>query len=200
MEAIAQAYAQVAAQYIELFGRTSEVHVDDLELIGRHLTGRAGPVLDLGCGPGHLTAHLRSLGVEATGLDLVPEFIAHARATHPDVPFGRASMRQLPIADGAAAGVLAWYSLIHVPPDEFDDVLHELRRVLARGGTVVAGFFDGEQVAAFDHKVATAYYWPADELAARLERVGFTEVERLQRPGIDQPGHRPHGAVVAVAR
>ena len=40
-------------------------------------------VLDLGCGPGHLTDYLRSLGVDAMGIDMVPEFIAHAKATHP---------------------------------------------------------------------------------------------------------------------
>ena len=199
MDEIARAYSQVAPQYIELFGRTSEVHVDDLELISRHLTGRTGPVLDLGCGPGHLTAHLQSLGAEAMGLDLVPEFIAHASATWPDVPFGVGSMRQLPIADHAVIGAVAWYSMIHLPPDDLDGVLIELRRVLATGGTLVVGFFDGPDVAAFEHQVSTAYYWPADELAARMRRAGFTEIERLQRPGIHRPGQRPHGAIAAVA-
>jgi len=35
---------------------------------------------DLGCGPGHITGYLRSLGVDATGIDMVPEVIAHAQA------------------------------------------------------------------------------------------------------------------------
>jgi SAM-dependent methyltransferase len=41
---------------------TTEVPADDLALIARHLSVRPGTVLDVGCGPGHLTAHLRSLG------------------------------------------------------------------------------------------------------------------------------------------
>ena len=56
---------------------------DDLAFIGRHLSGQPGTVLDLGCGPGHITDYLRSLGVDATGIDMVPEFIAHAQAAHP---------------------------------------------------------------------------------------------------------------------
>jgi hypothetical protein len=63
----------------------------------------------------------------------------------------------------------------------------------------VAGFFDGDELIAFDHKVATAYYWPADEMSARLRRAGFTEVERHQRPGVAEYGRRPHGALVAIA-
>jgi len=189
----------VAEQYIELFGSTAQVHVDDLALIARHLSIRPGAVLDVGCGPGHLTAHLRSLDVDATGIDLVPEFVAHAHATHPDGRYGLGSMHRLPVPDRSVAGILAWYSLIHVPPDDLDAVLAELRRVMAPTGTLVAGFFDGDEVVAFEHKVVTAYRWPVDELAARLRQAGFTEVERRRRPGVAEPGRRPHAAIAAVA-
>jgi hypothetical protein len=43
----------------------------------------------------------------------------------------------------------------------------------------------------------TAYRWPVDELSAQLARAGFTEVERLQRPG--EGSHRPHAAIAAIA-
>ena len=199
MEHVQQAYAARAAQYIELFGNTAQVHPDDLALIVRHLS-IPGAVLDVGCGPGHFTAHLRSLDVEATGLDLVPAFIVHARETHPGNRYEVASMHHLPVPDGSLAGILAWYSLIHVPPNEIDGVLAELRRALAPAGTLVVGFVDGDDVVAFAHKVVTAYHWPVDEFAARLQQAGFTESERHQRPGVAEPSHRPHAAIVAHAR
>lgn len=189
----------MAEQYIELFDSSGEVHADDLALIARHLSIRPGAVLDVGCGPGHLTAHLRSLDVDATGIDLVPEFIDHARAAHPDGRFELGSMHQLPLPDSSVAGILAWYSLIHVPPDDLDGVLAELRRAMAPGGTLVAGFFDGDEVVDFAHKVVTAFYWPVDELSARLLRAGFTEVERQRRPGVAEAGIRPHAAIAATA-
>ncbi len=190
-----QAYAAVAGLYIDLFGTSAKVHADDLAFIGRHLT--AGPVLDLGCGPGHLTAHLRSCGVDATGIDLVPEFVAHARAAHPDGTYCLGSMTDLDAEDGSVAGILAWYSLIHVPPADLDGVLAGLRRVMAPGGTLVAGFVDGDAVEPFEHKVVTAYRWPVDAFSERLARAGFTEAERWRRPG--DGTHRPHAAIAATA-
>jgi SAM-dependent methyltransferase len=199
VEPVRQAYGALAKPYIERFGSTTSVHPDDLALIVRHLAVRHGTVLDAGCGPGHLAAHLCSLGVDARGLDLVPELVDHARATHPGCHYQLGSMRHLPFADRSLAGVLAWYSLIHTPPDEIDAVLAELRRATAPGGPLVVGFVDGDDVVAFEHKVVTAYCWPADELSARLQRAGFTEVERQQRPGTDRPGQRPHAAIAATA-
>jgi ubiquinone/menaquinone biosynthesis C-methylase UbiE len=188
----------MAEQYIEFLG-SSGVHTDDLELITRHLSTRPGAVLDVGCGPGHLNAYLRSLGVDATGLDFVPELIGHAQATYPDGRYGLGSMHQLPVPDRSIAGILAWYSLIHVPPDDLGGVLAELRRAMAPAGTLVAGFFDGDELVAFEHKVVTAYYWPVDAFAERLRQAGFTEIERQQRPGVAEPGRRPHAAIAAIA-
>lgn len=199
MEQIRQAYAALAEQYIELFGDSTEVHPDDLALITRHLSISPGTVLDVGCGPGHLTSHLRLLGVDASGIDLVPEFVDHARAAYPDSQFQIGSMDRLPVPDNSIAGILTWYSLIHVPPDDLDGVLAELRRVMIPGGTLVVGFFDGDDVVAFEHKVVTAYYWPAEELTARLRQAGFAEIDRHRRAGVHKAGSRPQAAIAAIA-
>lgn len=199
MDAVRRAYGDLAGRYIDLFGSVAEVHPDDLAVITRHLSLRTGAVLDIGCGPGHLTGYLRSLGVDAIGVDLVPEFVEHARAAHPDGWYALGSMAQLPVPAGSVAGILAWYSLIHLPPDDLDAVLAELRRVTSAGAALVVGCFDGEEVDPFEHQVITAYRWPMRELAERLARAGFVEVERQQRAGIDRPGHRPHAAIAAVA-
>ncbi|WP_406067761.1 class I SAM-dependent methyltransferase [Micromonospora sp. NBC_01638] len=196
-EKVRQAYGSMAELYIGLFGTTQQVNADDLAFIRRHLASRPGTVLDLGCGPGHLTGYLHSLGIDATGIDLVPEFIAHARAAHPNVEFHLGSLERLDVADNSVDGILAWYSLIHLPPQELDGVLIEFRRVMAPAGTLVLGVFDADEVAAFDHKVVTAYRWPIDEISERLSRAGFLEVERLPRPS--DGTHRPHAAIAAIA-
>jgi SAM-dependent methyltransferase len=196
VERVRDAYASVADLYIGLFGTAQQVHADDLAFIGRHLSIRSGAVLDLGCGPGHITDHLRSLGVDATGIDMVPEFIAHAKAAHPTGRYQLGSMKTLDVGSGSIAGILAWYSLIHVPPQDLDGVLAEFRRVMAPAGRLVVGFFEGDEVVAFDHKVVTAYRWPVGEFSARLARAGFTQVECQRRTG--DGTHRPLAAVAAV--
>ena len=194
---VQRAYSALADRYVETLGTMDVVHPDDLRLIERHLGCRRGPVLDLGCGPGHLTAHLHAAGADVTGIDLVPEFIAHARATYPGVPFEVGSLTGLDRPDGTVAGVLAWYSLIHVDPADLDAVLAGLRRMLTPGGSLVVGFFDGEVCEPFAHTVITAHRWPVHEFVRRLAAAGFEEVERAQR---GQEGRRrPHAVVAARA-
>ncbi|MGB0112862.1 MAG: class I SAM-dependent methyltransferase [Ilumatobacteraceae bacterium] len=197
MEDTRHAYSVQSERYIDLFGATDRVHAADLALIERHLSHREGAVLDAGCGPGHLTEHLCALGVNASGIDLVPEFVEHAAATNPSGRHLIGSIAELPVADRSIAAILAWYSLIHLPPDDLSDVLDDFRRATVTGGVLVAGFFDGDEIAAFDHKVMTAWFWPVDEFSARLDAAGFTEVERHQRPAAD--GHRRHASIVAIA-
>lgn len=199
VEEVQKAYGVMADKYIELFAGLTWANEDDLALIDRHLLNRPGVVLDVGCGPGHHTDRLRSLNVDAIGIDLVPEFIDYARTTFTDGQYQLGSMAKLPAKDRSIDGVLAWFSLIHTPPEDLDDVLAELRRVLAPDGAFVVGFFENSELSTFAHKVTTAYYWPIDEFASRLQRAGFTEVERLQRPGIDKAGQRPVAAIAATA-
>ncbi len=199
MELVRQAYGNMAEQYIELFGSSDYMHADDLDLITRQLSIRPGAVLDVGCGPGHLTERLRTLGVNATGIDIVPEFIIHARSAFPDGEYELGSLQELPVPTGSLVGILAWYSLIHLLPDEIDGVLVELRRAMEPGGALVAGFFHWDELVGFEHGVVTAFYWPVDDLSDRLHRAGFTEIERHLRPGVDEPGLRPQAVIVAIA-
>src|SRR5262245_60611420 len=54
-----------------------------------------GPVADVGCGPGHVTAHLNGLGVDAFGVDLSPAMIGVAQRDHPGLRFEVGSMTDL---------------------------------------------------------------------------------------------------------
>ncbi|AXG82707.1 class I SAM-dependent DNA methyltransferase [Streptomyces paludis] len=143
----------------------------------------AGPVAELGCGPGPVTAHLRDLGLDVSGVDLSPVMIGLARETYPDLRFETGSMDALEMADGELGGVVSWYSVIHAPPGEVPSYLAEFRRVLAVDGTLLLGFFESEggPVTSFDHKVTTAYRWPIDDLAGLAREAGFTEIGRMLR-------------------
>lgn len=193
--AVRHRYCAVAEVYIQMFGAVDRVDPEDLAFLERNLGHCDGSVLDAGCGPGHLTAYLTGLGLTARGVDLVPDFIDHARANWPTVDFAVGSVRMLGIPERSLGGILAWYSLIHREPVELTEILAEFRRTMSPGGTLVVGFFDGRDVEPFDHKVTTAYRWPVDEMARMLTSAGFVEVDRLRRAGTD--GTRPHAALAA---
>ncbi|GAA1018665.1 MULTISPECIES: class I SAM-dependent methyltransferase [Amycolatopsis] len=103
-----------------------------------------GPVADVGCGTGHVTAHLKSLGLDAFGLDLSPGMIEVARRDHPGLRFAVGSMTALPLPDASAAGVLSWWALIHVPDEEVPTAIAEFYRVLKPGAPVAIGFHVGD--------------------------------------------------------
>jgi SAM-dependent methyltransferase len=154
-----------------------------------------GPVADVGCGPGHITAHLHELGVDAFGVDLSPAMIEVARREHPGRRFEVGSMTGLALADASAAGLLAFWSLIHVPDDAVPTVFQEFRRVLRPGGALLLGFHAGagshlktEGYGGHPMKVYVHRRHP-DQVAAWMRDAGFTvEAQLLIDPDEPSPG------------
>src|SRR4051794_969007 len=111
-------YDAVASLYADLFRNSLDDLPLDRSLIiaFAELIPAGGRVADLGCGPGHVTALLDPLGLDASGIDLSPAMIAQARADNPHLRFEEGSMTALDLPDGGLAGALAWYSLIHMEP------------------------------------------------------------------------------------
>ncbi|MFD9698697.1 class I SAM-dependent DNA methyltransferase [Lentzea sp. NPDC059081] len=177
------AYDAVAGLYAELFGDVLKTLPMERGVLAAFAEMTDGPVADLGCGPGHLTAHLAGLGLDAFGVDLSPEMVALARKAHPDLRFDVGTMTALDIEDGALGGILSSYSLIHTPPDDLPVVFAEFERVLRQGGHLVLGFFAGDdpEPEPFDHKVTLAYRWSPDTLVVLLRHAGFTEIARMRR-------------------
>jgi SAM-dependent methyltransferase len=179
------AYDAVATLYADMFRDV----LDGLPLDRAMLTAFAdlvrgdGPVAELGCGPGHVTAFLHSLGLDASGIDLSPAMLERARADHPGLRFAEGTMTALDLPDGGLAGALAWYSIIHMEPAEVPRAFAEFHRVLAPGGYLLLGFQSGggHEPEAFDHKVVRAYRWPIDAVADLGRRAGLTEVARMLR-------------------
>jgi SAM-dependent methyltransferase len=143
-------------------------------------------VWDVGCGPGHVTAFLAGLGLDAAGIDLSAQMVAQARARHPDLEFGAGSMTALPAPDGSWAGLVCFYALIHMIEDaDVRTALAEFRRVLADHGLLLLAVHAGEEVRHsqewFGAPVDVSFrFFDPGWLSAELDRVGFA-VEALTR-------------------
>jgi SAM-dependent methyltransferase len=112
------------------------------------LEAGGGPVLDVGCGPGVVTALLAELGLDAAGVDLSPGMIARARAAYPELDFAVADLRTLPGA--GYAGLLLHHSIVHVPWDERPAVLAHLAELLAPGGHLMLVVLAGDEARHID--------------------------------------------------
>lgn len=102
-----------------------------------------GPVADVGCGPGIITARLHELGADAFGIDLSPGMIELARARHPGLRFEVGSMTE-PL-NASVGGIIAWWSLIHVPDELVPTVLGHFREALRPNGLLQLGFHVGDR-------------------------------------------------------
>ncbi|QFU86853.1 class I SAM-dependent methyltransferase [Amycolatopsis sp. YIM 10] len=190
------AYDTVAESYDELLRDELDANPWDRAMLDAFagLVGTAGPVGDLGCGPGRLTGHLAALGLDVFGVDLSPGMIAVARRTHPDLRFEVGSLGALDLGDGSLAGALAWYSLIHTPPEQLPDVAAELARVLAPGGRLLTAFQVGDEhrhiTHAYGHDVSVdAYRLRPDSVTKLLTDAGLVleaQLVRQPRPPLER--------------
>jgi SAM-dependent methyltransferase len=153
-----------------------------------------GPVADMGCGPGHVTAHLHELGVDAFGVDLSPGMVEVARRDHPGLRFEVGSMTDLDLPDASLAGLLAWWSLIHVPDELVPAVFGQFRRVLRPGGPVLLGFHVGDEsrlktegYGGHPMKVQVYRRQPG-QVAGWLRDAGFTVEAQLLLDSDERPG------------
>ncbi len=184
-ERVRSAYAAVATDY-------AKASVDELAdlpferwLLDR-VAAEAGrrPLVDAGCGPGHVAAYLAMSGAQARGIDLVPEMVDQARARFAQVRYDVGDLRRLlrpETADGWGA-VVGWYSLIHLAGSELPSAIAALARPLAPGGVLVLGLHAGREV----RRVTSWFGHPAEldivlhdqvEVVAAMTAAGLTDVE-----------------------
>ncbi len=147
-----------------------------------------GPVVEVGCGPGHVTAYLADAGADATGIDLSPGMVAEARRRYPDGQYEVGDLRRLmrPTTGPGWSAVLGWYSLIHLAESELPDAVAALARPLAPGGLLVLAMHAGDEVRHVDdwfgHEVDLDFPL-VDPTHVRevVERAGLNDVEWYRR-------------------
>ena len=197
-DAFAPAYTDFVRHELDEFplGRALLGHFAELVR-----SGGGGPVVEVGCGPGRMAAHLAGLGLDVFGIDLSPAMVEIARREHPALRFEVGTMTALRLADESVAGVLAWYSIIHTPPDRLPGVLAELARVLRPGGRLLLAFQVGDEprhvTEILDHQVTLTFHRNrVDDVADLASRAGLEIVARTLQER--QPGERtPQGFVLS---
>jgi SAM-dependent methyltransferase len=194
--AVAADYDRVADEYArhiyaELAGKPF-----DRKLLDRFATlVGGGRICDVGCGPGHVARYLYERGCDVVGIDLSPRMVQLAAELNPGVEFRVDDLRSLQLTSGSLAGIVAFYSLIHLRADQLAPALAELRRVLRPGGRLLLAVHEGDETRRpgelWGIPVTLQFnFFTREQLTAVLLQAGFT---------IEQISHRAPYPEVEVA-
>ena len=164
-------------------------------------------IIDFGCGPGYVAAHLARLtgpDGHVHAVDVNEAFVAGAREVVDASGYGsrvtvhHSADERVPVGDGIADRAYTKNVLEYVP--DVDHVLGELKRTLRPGGRMVASDSDfgfvvvepltpAEIVELFD-AAAPAFREPniGRKLHGAFQRAGFTDVDVKVTASVDHAG------------
>jgi ubiquinone/menaquinone biosynthesis C-methylase UbiE len=125
-----QGWARVADKYDSVWSSSTRQFIPPL-LDAAEVSAKMS-ILDVGCGPGYVSAAAAERGATLTGLDFSGEMIAIARKMFPKIGFKEGDAQNLPFAAATFDRVLANFALLHLANPE--RACAEAFRVLKSGG------------------------------------------------------------------
>ncbi len=195
-------YDQVAGEYVTRIFHELEHKPLDRELLDRFAAEvrGLGTVCNMGCGPGHVAQYLHERGMHVLGTDVSPGMVEQARQLNPGIEFQQGNMSSLDVENEAWGGIVAFYSIIHIPRAEVISVLREFRRVLRPNGLLLLSFHQGQEIIHLDElwgekvaldfvffqlheKVALDFvFFQLHEMEDYLKAAGFEIEDSIERP------------------
>jgi len=177
----------------------------DIWLLERVAALADGPVMDLGCGPGHIAAFLADLDLDVHGLDGSAAMVDRARRNFPDLDFQVGRFHQLLRPRNAAAwgAIVAWYAFVHLAPSELTATLRKVAATVRPDGVVAFALHLGGEVRHVDTLCGVAVdvdyvLHDRDQVLAAVAAAGLGVDEWYVRA--PQPDEAPTERLYVLAR
>ncbi|MHA1157024.1 MAG: class I SAM-dependent methyltransferase [Candidatus Heimdallarchaeota archaeon] len=137
-------------------------------------------VLDAGCGAGLPFAKYLSEQFQVIGIDISDRQIELAIQNVPKATFFRKDMTSLNFPDDYFGGILAYYSIIHVPREEHEDLFRNFYRMLKPDGVALFSLISTDDPIYINNDFfGEKMYWSgfdAESNIALLEAIGFETI------------------------
>lgn len=180
---VQQGYDRLGSRYRTHYEKTNpERYIDWLTELTQRLPSKAN-VLELGCADGIPAARVLSQDFEYLGIDISPVQIELARTNVPNAHFEATDMSTLHFPASSFDGIIALYSLIHVPVAEQPTLISAVYQWLKPNGyflcVVGANEWTGTEADWIDP--GTLMYWSQADSATYQSwfiETGFTIVDR----------------------
>jgi ubiquinone/menaquinone biosynthesis C-methylase UbiE len=135
---VAAGYDRIADRYSQWLAR---IEGDPRDRMLAEFTQRlpaGGRVLDLGCGPGVPSTRVLAERFEVVGIDISEAQIESARALVPKATFIHGDFAEMDLPDASLTGVVALYSVSHIPREDHARLFARIARWLVPGGLFLA--------------------------------------------------------------
>lgn len=165
---VEKGYDEIAEEYHSQRDRFS--HKKELKEFISLLPDNAR-VLDAGCGAGvPIAKTLSDNGVDVTGIDVSQKMLELAKRNVPEGDFRKMDMVELDFSDESFDGIIAVYSIIHVPKERHERMLNGFYRVLRKGG--IGLFCLGTDDCEDTHEyMGTQMFWSQPGAKKSLEQI-----------------------------
>ncbi|MFM7715025.1 MAG: class I SAM-dependent methyltransferase, partial [Microcystis sp.] len=121
--------------------------------------GKNDPILDLCCGAGQTTRYLVPLSDRCVGLDVSPRALERASLAVPQAHYVEGLAEKMPFSAGEFAFVHTSAALHEMEPEQLEEILKEVYRVLRPGGIFALVDF---------HRPTNPLFWPSLALFLQL--------------------------------
>ncbi|GAP96673.1 class I SAM-dependent methyltransferase [Leptolyngbya sp. NIES-2104] len=182
-------YDRVAAEYAKQFYDELDRKPFDCKMLDWFIekVNGVGTICDLGCGSGHIANYLQHRGLEVCGIDLSSGMLEQAQQLNPNITFQQGDMLSLnDVADSFFGGIVAFYSIIHIPRSLVADALQEMKRVLHSKGVLLLTFHIGQQTNHLEEWLGESvfldfHFFETAEMKDYLRTAGFELEEAIGR-------------------
>lgn len=204
-DSIALAYNRAAQAYAaNFYNEFEKKHFDQVLLAWfASQVPKDETVLEIGGGPGEVSAFLSKLGVKCLSTDLCEGMIESGKKYFPNVAFEVQDFLNLTYPDQSFSNVIAYYAIVNLTLAEIRQGFAQVKRVLKDGGLFLFTFhtYEGQESVEVANFLNTAntpltfYYFKIDEIKALVDDLGFQVVDILMRypyPEAEYPSKRAY--------
>jgi ubiquinone/menaquinone biosynthesis C-methylase UbiE len=153
-------FADIPAESASYYDRNAQMYSDTnqnpadfidefLGLLKRQAPDKRQKILDVGSGHGINAEYMHSKHFDIIGIDLSKTMLEYARKKYPHIEFRLGDMTKLPFQNETFDGILASYSVIHLPKDAISGVLAKLNVILKSNGIMYLSVQSGKSSQGF---------------------------------------------------
>lgn len=182
-----------ADAYLERF-KDYQPYIETYQAIIGHLPEN-GDVLDVGCGPGTISAHLLAAKprLRLLGIDLAPNMIALASKQLPDAEFRVMDSRDIGALDRQFDAIICGFCFPYLSREEVSQFITDSAQLLRRNGLLYISTMEGDYAESGyqvrnDVDRVYIYYHCSEFLIDLLERNQFRVIEMQRKPFVTNEG------------